>query len=48
VADIVSEFQTTGATIQLVAKVNSSIAVWLINHIKKEDKKVAEHINGMK
>jgi len=27
-----------------MAKVNSSVGGWLINHIKSEDKKVAAHI----
>jgi len=44
VKEIVGEFQAGGATIVLVGKVNSAIASWLINHIKKEDAKVAAHI----
>ena len=30
----------------LVGKVNSSIAGWLINHIKREDVKVAAHVRA--
>lgn len=45
VANIVSEFEKGGATIPLVAKVNSKIGDWLIRHIKTIDKKVAEHVN---
>lgn len=41
---IAEEYKKGGATIQLVAKVNSSVAGWLISHIKSEDKKVAAHI----
>jgi len=48
VANIVSEFEKGGATIQLVAKVNMKIGEWLIKHIKTIDKKVAEHINSIK
>lgn len=48
VANIVSEYEKNGATITLVAKVNSSISSWLINHIKTMDKKVADHINSTK
>lgn len=48
VANIVSDFERDGATILLVAKVNSKIGEWLINHIKTIDKKVAEHINSTK
>ena len=44
VKNIVDEFKESGANIQLVAKVNSSVGGWLINHIKTEDKKVAMHI----
>ncbi|MGD9568586.1 MAG: bacteriohemerythrin [Sedimentibacter sp.] len=46
VNEIVQEFNNTGASIQLVAKVNSSVAGWLITHIKSEDKKVAAHIKN--
>ena len=44
VKNIVDEFKASGANIQLVAKVNTSVGSWLINHIKTEDKKVAMHI----
>ncbi|MDF2948093.1 MAG: bacteriohemerythrin [Sedimentibacter sp.] len=44
VKDIADDYQKNGTSIQLVAKVNSSVAGWLITHIKSEDKKVAEHI----
>ncbi len=44
VNEIVEEFNKSGASIQLVAKVNSSMAGWLISHIKSEDKKVAAYI----
>ncbi len=46
VNEIVEEFKKGGATIQLVAKVNSSVAGWLISHIKTEDKRVAAHIKN--
>lgn len=44
VADLVGQLQKDGPTIALVGKVNSSIAGWLLNHIKREDVKVAAHI----
>lgn len=47
VRDIDAEYKSTGATIAFVAKVNTSIAGWLINHIKKEDVKVARHIKSI-
>lgn len=46
VNDVVQEYNKSGASIQLVAKVNSSVAGWLITHIKSEDKKVAAHIKN--
>ena len=46
VKQIQAEFDKEGATIQLVAKVNSVIASWLINHIKREDVKVAMHLRS--
>lgn len=46
VDDIVQEFNRSGASIPIVAKVNSSVAGWLISHIKSEDKKVAAYIKS--
>ena len=46
VMDIINELDKEGPTIVLVGKVNSSIAGWLINHIKREDVKVAAHIRS--
>lgn len=46
VVEIADEFKKNGASIQLVAKVNSSIAGWLITHIKNDDKKVAAFIKN--
>jgi len=46
VGNIREEYKKSGATIMLVAKVNSSIGGWLINHIKTMDKRVAQHINS--
>jgi hemerythrin len=48
VNDIVDEYNQNGTSIQLVAKVNSSMVGWLITHIKTEDKKVANHIKSSK
>lgn len=46
VRDIDAEYKRDGATIVFVSKVNQSIAGWLLNHIKREDVKVAQHIKG--
>lgn len=35
-----------GPTIGLVGEINSKVAVWIINHIKREDVKVAAHIRN--
>ena len=48
VREIISEFRKDGATVALVAKVNTAIAGWLLNHIKREDVKVAAHIKSVK
>jgi hemerythrin len=41
------EFQKQGATIALVGKINTNVGNWLVNHIKREDVKVAAHIRSM-
>lgn len=46
VANICSKLDKEGPTIALVGEVNSAIAGWLINHIKREDVKVANHIKN--
>lgn len=46
VAEICKKLDSQGATITLVGEVNSAIAGWLINHIKREDVKVANHIKS--
>lgn len=46
VADLMKKLDEQGPTVALVGEVNSAIAGWLLNHIKKEDKKVAAHIRG--
>lgn len=46
VHDLMSQLEKDGPTVVLVGKVNSSIAGWLLNHIKKEDVKVAAHIRS--
>lgn len=44
ILEIMKELQLQGPTIVLIGKVNSKIGDWLVNHIKKEDVKIAEHI----
>ena len=45
VADIVSRLSVNGPTVALVGEINSALAGWLINHIKKEDKKLAAYLS---
>ena len=47
VDDIVAQLEKEGPTIALVAKINTAIAGWLINHISTEDVKVAKHIKSV-
>uniref|UniRef100_UPI0038CC0595 bacteriohemerythrin n=1 Tax=Luxibacter massiliensis TaxID=2219695 RepID=UPI0038CC0595 len=42
------QLQKEGPTVVLVGKINSSIGGWLVNHIQKEDVKVAAHIAAQK
>ncbi|GHU47861.1 hemerythrin [Clostridia bacterium] len=44
VAEIGAQLVKDGPTIALVGKVNANIGGWLINHIKREDTKVASCI----
>lgn len=46
VAELSAQLQKEGPTILLVGKINSSIGGWLVNHIKREDVKVAAHIRA--
>lgn len=48
VANLVKKLDEQGPTVALVGEVNSAIAGWLLNHIKREDKKVAAHIKSQK
>jgi methyl-accepting chemotaxis protein len=48
VADIGRQLKAEGPTIALVGKVNANIGGWLVNHIKHEDTKVAEHLRKSK
>jgi hemerythrin len=45
VADLGRQLRAEGATIALVGKVNTHIGGWLVNHIKREDTKVAAHLH---
>jgi len=44
VSDLARRLKSEGPTISLVAKVNTSLGSWFMNHLQCEDKKVAMHI----
>lgn len=44
---IAEELKRDGASIIMVSKVNTLIASWLINHIKRQDTKLAAHIRSV-
>lgn len=46
VAGICAKLAKEGPTVALVGEVNSAIGGWLVNHIKKEDRKVAAHLKS--
>ena len=46
VENINKKLLENGPSIVLVGEINSKVANWIINHIKKEDVKVAEHIRN--
>lgn len=46
VTDIEQEYKQKGASIVLVGQVNNKVASWILNHINKEDIKVANHIKS--
>jgi hemerythrin len=46
VAELAGKLKAKGPDGVLVIQVNSNIGGWLLNHIKKEDMKVAAHIRG--
>ncbi len=44
VNDMIGEYRQEGASITLLGKINSKMAMWLLNHIKREDKKFGEYL----
>lgn len=46
VDNIQKKLISDGPNIALVGEINSKLASWIINHIKKEDVKVAQHIKN--
>ncbi len=47
VGELVQRFMDSGSSEALLGDVNRIVAVWLINHIHREDKKICVHIRGL-
>lgn len=47
VESIIANYNRDGASILLVAKVNSILSSWLITHVKQEDFKLALHLRSI-
>ena len=48
ILDIMKKLDQQGATVAMVSEINLTLAGWLTNHIKREDKKLAAFIRGEK
>lgn len=46
VADLGKQLSIEGPTVNLVGQINTALAGWLLSHIKREDKKLAEYIHA--
>ena len=47
VVDLVKRYDASGSSSELSMDVNRVLVAWLINHIIKEDKKIAKHIKSV-
>ena len=48
VKELCNKLEQNGSSVQLVAELNTRLADWLMNHIKREDKKLAAFIREKK
>jgi len=46
VLGLAQKLRTEGPSIAIVAKVNSDLGDWLVKHVQREDKKIAEYIRN--
>lgn len=46
-ADLVSKIENEGPTVANVGQINTLLAGWLLNHIKGEDKKLANYLKSI-
>lgn len=44
VNDMIAEYRKDGASIALLGQINAKVAMWLLNHIKREDKKFGNYL----
>jgi len=44
--ELAKQYSGGGGTVQLVTAISSSVSDWLFNHIKQEDRKLAEYIHS--
>ena len=47
VVELAKQLNENGPSVGLISEVNKRVCSWLTNHIKSEDKKVADHILSM-
>ena len=47
VADMSERVKKEGPSVELVGEINRKLGDWLLNHIKKQDVKVAAHIRSV-
>ena len=47
VVELVKRFEASGSSAELSKDVNRVLVAWLISHILKEDKKIAQHIKSL-
>jgi len=45
---LVRDYQKTGSSEDLCVNLNKTVVRWLINHIQREDRKIAEHIRNVR
>ena len=46
VQEIEEKIEKEGASVALLAQINQNIGVWFTNHIRMQDKRVAEHLKN--
>lgn len=47
VVELIKRFEASGSSAELSRDVNRVVVAWLVGHISREDKKIAEHIRSL-